>query len=119
MGELYPSSNKIIITNIVSAQTNKSNRYNLELDIESINKDMTKIHQDSFGTITYLGDWHTHPEPNPTPSQIDYNTFILNHKKTKLEQGFSLYIILGTCNKLWIKIFDGKEFKQVELNVIK
>jgi integrative and conjugative element protein (TIGR02256 family) len=119
MGELYPSSNKIIITNIVSAQTNKSNRYNLELDIESINKDMTKIHQDSFGTITYLGDWHTHPEPNPTPSQIDYNTFILNHKKTKLEQGFSLYIILGTCNKLLIKIFNGKEFKEVELNVIK
>ncbi|MGH2530929.1 MAG: Mov34/MPN/PAD-1 family protein [Thermomicrobiales bacterium] len=26
---------------------------------------------ESGGTCTYLGEWHTHPEPNPTPSWID------------------------------------------------
>jgi len=26
----------------------------------------------SNGTCTYLGEWHTHPEPIPTPSTIDW-----------------------------------------------
>jgi integrative and conjugative element protein (TIGR02256 family) len=25
----------------------------------------------SSGTCTYLGEWHTHPEPIPTPSVVD------------------------------------------------
>lgn len=28
--------------------------------------------QESDGTCTYLGEWHTHPEPYPTPSAIDW-----------------------------------------------
>ncbi len=27
--------------------------------------------QESGGTCTYLGEWHTHPEPYPMPSRID------------------------------------------------
>lgn len=27
--------------------------------------------QDSGGTITYIGEWHTHPSKTPTPSPID------------------------------------------------
>lgn len=27
--------------------------------------------QESEGTCTYLGEWHTHPESDPTPSWID------------------------------------------------
>src|SRR5215510_10913306 len=26
----------------------------------------------SSGTCTYLGEWHTHPEPIPTPSVVDW-----------------------------------------------
>ena len=29
----------------------------------------------SGGTCNYLGEWHTHPENNPTPSSIDINTW--------------------------------------------
>jgi integrative and conjugative element protein (TIGR02256 family) len=28
--------------------------------------------QMSAGTCTYLGEWHTHPEPIPTPSVVDW-----------------------------------------------
>lgn len=27
----------------------------------------------SNGTCTYLGEWHTHPEPIPTPSAVDWS----------------------------------------------
>ncbi|MCD4689377.1 MAG: Mov34/MPN/PAD-1 family protein [Desulfuromonadaceae bacterium] len=54
-----------------------------------------KFWQDSKGTCTYLGEWHTHPEPHPTPSFVD-----LNNWKRKLREdvfaGENLYfIILG------------------------
>jgi [CysO sulfur-carrier protein]-S-L-cysteine hydrolase len=32
---------------------------------------VNKYHATSGGTSIYLGTWHTHPEPNPTPSGID------------------------------------------------
>jgi integrative and conjugative element protein (TIGR02256 family) len=27
-------------------------------------------------TTTFVGEWHTHPEDNPTPSQVDRNTWL-------------------------------------------
>lgn len=33
---------------------------------------VTKAWKESQGRIDYLGDWHTHPQLNPSPSGIDY-----------------------------------------------
>jgi integrative and conjugative element protein (TIGR02256 family) len=52
--------------------------------------------ESSNGTCTYLGNWHTHPEPYPTPSQTDINDW-LNVLQNDIYEGNSLYfIIVGT-----------------------
>jgi len=31
-------------------------------------------HANSNGKISYIGEWHTHPQMNPQPSQVDLNS---------------------------------------------
>lgn len=55
-----------------------------------------KYWESSNGTCTYLGNWHTHPEPYPTPSQTDITDW-LNVLKNDIYEGNHLYfIIVGT-----------------------
>ena len=50
----------------------------------------------SGGTCGYLGNWHTHPEPFPTPSIVDIEDW-LNVLKNDVYEGERLYfIIVGT-----------------------
>ncbi len=114
MGELYPNSNRIKITNILVCEHSNNSRYGLELNIECLQKQMNKIWEDSGGTITYLGDWHTHPEFNPMPSYTDYKTFVKNYYVSKFEQNLLLYIILGQEKQIWFKSFNGIKFKKIE-----
>lgn len=49
----------------------------------------------SGGTRTYLGEWHTHPEPDPTPSCIDKMDW---RRKLRQDQYFVhlFFLIVGT-----------------------
>lgn len=49
----------------------------------------------SGGTQVYLGDWHTHPEDVPSPSCVDLRNWKRLLRKSKYEQGFLLFVIVG------------------------
>jgi integrative and conjugative element protein (TIGR02256 family) len=51
--------------------------------------------EESAHTCTYLGEWHTHPEQNPTPSPIDRANWI---RKLRTDDFGShlFFLILGT-----------------------
>jgi integrative and conjugative element protein (TIGR02256 family) len=55
--------------------------------------------RESGGTMDYVGEWHTHPEINPSPSTIDRVAWerICNSRKAPM-----LFIIAGTHDRLWI-----------------
>ncbi len=36
-----------------------------------------KRHKESKGLIRYLGEWHTHPEDHPIPSEIDVSGWLM------------------------------------------
>ncbi|MBP7226819.1 MAG: Mov34/MPN/PAD-1 family protein [Aliarcobacter sp.] len=113
MGELYPNSNRIQITHILVCKHTTNSRYGLELNVACLQKQMNEIWEKSKGTITYLGDWHTHPEFNPKPSYVDYKTFVKNYYKSKFEQNLLLYIILGQEKEIWFKSFNGFQFRKI------
>ena len=115
MGELYPKSNRIKITHILVCEHSKNSKYGLELNIKCLQKQMDKIWDESNGTITYLGDWHTHPESNPKPSYIDYKTFVKNYFVSTFEQNVLLYMILGNRGNIWFKSFNGLWFKNTNI----
>lgn len=49
----------------------------------------------SGGTSVYLGEWHTHPEPNPTPSSIDMSDWLRRLRSDVVEAPFLFFMIVG------------------------
>lgn len=107
MGKLYPNKNLVVITNIIEAPTESKRNNRYEMDVKYIQKEINKIWKKSNGTVTYLGDWHTHPEVNPKPSLMDYYTFSKNYFNSSIDQNFLIYIILGLKIKNDILIWTG------------
>lgn len=58
----------------------------------------------SNGTCTYLGEWHTHPEPSPTPSSVDLKTW---HRKLEKDTYSEVlfFLIVGTEE---VRVWEGK-----------
>jgi len=48
---------------------------------------------DSNGCLDYVGDWHTHPEPYPTPSSLDLREW---RKLCRSHDEAMLFAIFGT-----------------------
>ena len=47
--------------------------------------------------LHYIGDWHTHPEPYPVPSQIDIHSFRSMYRKSHHQLASFLMVIVGTA----------------------
>lgn len=112
LGKLYPSINQIEITHIIVANTTKSSKFTLDLDTDYIQEKIEKVWKESNGQITYLGDWHTHPEENANPSFTDFKTFIFNFYKSKIDQNILIYLIIGR-KRNWFKSFNGIKFCEI------
>ena len=62
-----------------------------------------KIHKSSLNNSFCIGNWHTHPVSNPTPSLIDLSTWKKELSECKSSFGFQVYIICGIDGfKIWI-----------------
>lgn len=62
----------------------------------------------SRGTQTYLGLWHSHPEPNPTPSSVDLHDWRSACRRDRYFGERLFFIILGTKTfGVWHGTRDG------------
>jgi len=52
--------------------------------------------KESRGRVAYLGLWHTHPEPFPTPSQTDLTDWKNAIRKDSFEGEKLFFVIVGT-----------------------
>jgi integrative and conjugative element protein (TIGR02256 family) len=52
-------------------------------------------HANSYGQVTYLGEWHTHPEDHPTPSGTDMKMIKQQFAQNKIHTEFLLLLIQG------------------------
>jgi integrative and conjugative element protein (TIGR02256 family) len=59
----------------------------------------------SGGTCAYLGEWHTHPEPVPTPSVVDRTTWRRKLREDRFS-GVVFFVILGTRE---IRVWEGRQ----------
>lgn len=116
MGQLYPKSNKIIVSHALTCKHKFSSRYKLHLNINCLQNKMNEIWKHSGGTITYIGDWHTHPEKSPQASFLDYKTFVINYYQSQFNQNILLYMILGSHQNIWFKSFNKYKFSKIKDN---
>lgn len=62
----------------------------------------------SRGELIYLGEWHTHPEQNPTPSWVDKRMIKEQFKKNIINENFLILLIQGT-ESLYASIYNGEK----------
>jgi integrative and conjugative element protein (TIGR02256 family) len=61
----------------------------------------------SGGTSTYLGEWHTHPEDIPEPSDTDIKNWQSRLKQDIFSSDTLFFIIIGIAN---LRIWSGCRF---------
>lgn len=66
----------------------------------------------SNGQITYLGEWHTHPEPIPSPSGIDIDMIKNQFSKNKIHTDFLVLLIQG-LSELYIGVYSKTELSSI------
>ena len=83
----------LIVESITSASIkDERTRYAFLRQDEKHLEVWNSINKNTKGRIGYLGEWHSHPEKNPTPSKNDQEEW----KKIKKEIGEPLlFIIIG------------------------
>lgn len=66
----------------------------------------------------FVGDWHSHPEPIPTPSVLDLNSMADCFRKSHHELLSFLMIITGTAeppNGLYVCLVNGDGVRKLKL----
>lgn len=92
----YRHGNNFEITKVTVPQSKDIQRKTyFERNDENHISIFSKLNKHSNNKITFLGEWHTHPESNPIPSSLDINEW----QRTKENNIDSLvFCILGTEN---------------------
>lgn len=60
-------------------------------------------------TMDYLGEWHTHPESNPSPSSLDMSEW---KKICKVQTRPMVFVILGWSGDIWLGLSSGEAISQ-------
>lgn len=67
----------------------------------------------SGGTIDYMGEWHTHPETQPTPSRLDLEQWQAIHCR---RSAFSMvFVIVGSDRQNWYGVGQGSTLRRAIL----
>jgi integrative and conjugative element protein (TIGR02256 family) len=94
LGRVY--NKKFVVEKIsTSTELDKRSRYNFERHRLSAQLVINYEFFNSNGQIVYLGEWHTHPEDNPTPSPADLKMIKSQLANNKISVECLLLVIKG------------------------
>ena len=77
------------------------------------NQFLTDDYEASEQTRTYMGEWHTHPESDPTPSGVDMQSIENNYLTATHSAPFLFMVIVGT-ESIYISVYNGDRFEEIE-----
>lgn len=105
--------NKFRISKVSPPCVIKNGHYGCKLDATQGNKFIKQDYELSGQTRFYIGEWHTHPEQNPHPSQTDYASIIKSFASAQLSVPLLIMIIVGT-EHIFFNVYDGGHFKVIK-----
>ncbi|KRE48385.1 Mov34/MPN/PAD-1 family protein [Paenibacillus sp. Soil724D2] len=113
LGRIYKNE-KIVIENISTpSSADKSGRYFFERNVQKAQMIVNRAWEESNGEITYLGEWHTHPEAIPTPSTVDKKLLTNMLIDTKMENDYLFLVIVGISGYYIGSQHKGKNLEQL------
>lgn len=108
VGILDPSHNSIIITDITEPfDRDRQTRYGFHRMEKGHQEKMDQLWEQSDFNKTYLGEWHTHKQKRPCPSNIDIKNWIKISRKNIHNSQRLFFIIVGTEEiGVWMVVHD-------------
>ena len=106
------SDNVYYITTIIDAGPKAiRKRYNFKCDLDYSNMMIDKLISNSCRKLEYIGEWHSHPEIEPFPSDVDLDSLCnmtLSYKKEVVMVifGFMDFLIENINNQSVGLIYD-------------
>lgn len=103
LGRLILNANDAVIDRAtVPTPHDRQSRFRFFRSKRSANAMIDDAWRASNATTNYLGEWHTHPEDTPCPSCVDVRNWRRIHKRSKIEQDFLFFIIVGRAElRIW------------------
>jgi integrative and conjugative element protein (TIGR02256 family) len=77
----------------------RRSRFRFQREIEPHQTIATQAWRQSGQKMDYLGEWHSHPESNPHPSNIDLTEW---KKITSRASECLVFLIVGNANEHWL-----------------
>ncbi|BAZ18985.1 hypothetical protein NIES4071_108700 (plasmid) [Calothrix sp. NIES-4071] len=107
IGRYIASSFDIIIDEVtVPMKGDRMQRYRFQRARKRHQQVLDQTWLSSGGTSNYLGEWHTHPEDVPTPSNTDIKNWQRHLKYDTFNAENLFFIIIGIQN---IQIWEGSK----------
>lgn len=103
LGRFLLDSNDVIIDTITKPlNRDRRSRYRFFRSTVGHQQIADQEWQNSNGTTNYLGEWHTHPEPNPSPSSLDLRNWQNILCKSQFDSNSMFFVIVGiTAIAIW------------------
>jgi len=100
------------VIDLVTEPTKRDTRSRTDFEraVEPTQSRILKAWKSSHGERNYLGEWHTHPESDPRPSNIDKNNWRRLARTARYEQEVLFFVIAGLKKmRAWeVSRGDGK-----------
>lgn len=107
LGRYIRESPDIVIDEVtVPMIGDRRRRYSFYRDRQRHQKAIDQAWQETEGTSTYLGEWHTHPEDIPIPSDTDVKNWKCRLKEDIFSGNALYFIIIGIEN---LRIWEGSK----------
>jgi integrative and conjugative element protein (TIGR02256 family) len=97
LGRYLIGSDNVVVDKTTNPMPgDKQSRHRFSRRSATHQKIITEAWQESAETCNYLGEWHTHPEGNPSPSIIDLFDWRKRFLIDRIDSDRLYFVIVGT-----------------------
>ena len=96
---------------------NASDRCSYIRDASKANKFIKEDFEKSEHTRVYIGEWHTHPEDEPTPSSVDLNSIKEIYQKSELVIDGVVLVIVGLKSNYY-GFYNVVRIKRITVEIV-
>ena len=96
LGRLIRDSHDVVLDEATEpSRLDQRTRFSFFRARQPAQKRINQAWCESSQTLNYLGEWHTHPEDDPLPSQLDRRDWLRTLDQAQFEQDFLFFVIVG------------------------
>lgn len=96
LGRYILDTDDVVIDDITAPCTDdECSRFSFKRSAPAHQAAIDEAWASTTGRIHYLGEWHTHPESNPTPSRTDIDDWRRRVRTDRFDADFLVFVIAG------------------------